>query len=68
MECEAELARGPVGIPLEVGETEGIVGETLGAEGAEGTPPLVNAASGRRSANEPPRPPLGCEEPREVGL
>lgn len=64
--CE-ELARGPVGIPFEAGETGGIVGEALGATGV-GTAPLQDeTASCRRSAKEPPRPPLGCEEPREGG-
>jgi hypothetical protein len=65
------LARGPVGIPLEVGETVGRVGEALGADGAdgaEGAPPHVTPASDLRSANEPPRPPLGCGDPREAGL
>jgi hypothetical protein len=64
--CE-EPARGPVGIPLEAGETGGIVGEALGAVGVGGAPPQEEPASCRRSAKEPPRPPLGCEEPREGG-
>jgi len=65
---EAGPARGPVGIPLDVGETVGIVGEAPGSDGVEGAPPHVGPASDLRSANEPPRPPLGCGEPREAGL
>jgi hypothetical protein len=45
-----------------------MVGEALGADGADGAPPHVAPASDLRSANEPPRPPLGCGEPREAGL
>jgi hypothetical protein len=44
------------------------VGEALGAEGAEGAPPHVTPTSGLRSENEPPRPPLGCKDPRVGGL
>ena len=64
--CE-EAARGPVGIPFEAGETGGTVGEALGKVGVGGAPPQEALVSCLRSTKEPPRPPLGCEEPREGG-
>lgn len=63
-----ELARGPVGMPVEVGEADGIVGDALGADGPVGAPPQVGPVSLLAPEKDPTRPPLECEEPREGGL
>ena len=55
-------------MPLEVGEADGMVGEALGIVGVGGAPPQEAPGSGLRSEKDPPRPPLGCAEPRETGL
>jgi hypothetical protein len=49
-----------------VGDTDGIVGDALGAVRVEVAPPQEGPDSERRSEKEPPRPPL--DAPRDDGL
>jgi hypothetical protein len=53
---EDELARGPVGMPVEVVGTVGVVGDALGAGRLAGAPPHVGAASAAgRLGGAPPQ-------------